>query len=144
MVSLGLNISLEEARNKVLEVLDNQAAYQKFLELIERQHGDITKLPHATKKYEIKSMTTGYLTDIDAYKLGILSMSLGAGRKNKEDTIDYSAGIIIHKNINDYINEGDVIMTLYTNKPVNSIDNTIFKISPNKIKDPKLIYEIIR
>ena len=144
MVSLGLNISLEEARNKVLEVLDNQAAYQKFLELIERQHGDITKLPHATKKYEIKSMTTGYLTDIDAYKLGILSMSLGAGRKNKEDTIDYSAGIIIHKNINDYINEGDIIITLYTNKPVNSIDNTIFKISPNKIKDPKLIYEIIR
>lgn len=144
MVSLGLNISLEEARNKVLEVLDNQAAYQKFLELIERQHGDIDKLPVSTKKYEIKSMTTGYLTDIDAYKLGILSMSLGAGRKNKEDTIDYSAGIIIHKNINDYINKGDVIMTLYTNKPVNSIDNTIFKISPNKIKDPKLIYDIIR
>ena len=56
MVSLGLNISLEEARNKVLEVLDNQAAYQKFLELIKYQHGDITKLPHATKKYEIKSI----------------------------------------------------------------------------------------
>lgn len=144
MVSLGLNIPIEEAKKKVIENLDNGSAYKKFLELITRQHGDITKLPKSTKKYEIKSMTKGYLTNIDAYKLGLLSMSLGAGRKNKEDTIDYSAGITIHKNINDYVNEGDIIMTLYTNKPVSSIDNTIFKISPNKIKEPHLIYNIIR
>ena len=144
MVSLGLNISIEEAKNKVIENLNNGSAYEKFLELVTRQHGDINKLPKSTKKYEIKSMTEGYLTNIDAYKLGLLSMSLGAGRKNKEDTIDYGAGIIIHKNINDYVNEGDTIMTLYTNKPVNSIDNTIFKISPNKIKEPTLIYDIIR
>lgn len=144
MVSLGLNIPIEEAKKKVIENLDNGSAYKKFLELITRQHGDITKLPKSTKKYEIKSMTKGYLTNIDAYKLGLLSMSLGAGRKNKEDTIDYSAGITIHKNINDYVNEGDIIMTLYTSKPVSSIDNTIFKISPNKIKEPHLIYNIIR
>ena len=52
-------------------------------------------------------MTEGYLINMDALKLGLLSMSLGAGRKNKEDNIDYSAGIIIHKNINDYINSLD-------------------------------------
>ena len=89
-------------------------------------------------------MTKGYLIDIDDYKLGILSMNLGAGRKNKEDKIDYSAGIIVKKNINDYINEGDVIMTLYTNKEITEIDNTIFKISDKKIEDNKLIYEIIK
>ena len=89
-------------------------------------------------------MTTGYLTDVDAYKLGLLSMSLGAGRKTKEDTLDYSAGIIVHKNINDYINSGDIIMTLYTSKDINSIDNTIFKVSKDKIEEPKLIYNIIR
>ena len=144
MVSLGLNISLEEAKSKVIEHLDNGDAYKKFLELIKYQHGDIDKLPISTKKYEIKSMTTGYLTDIDAYKLGLLSMSLGAGRKTKEDTLDYSAGIIVHKNINDYINSGDIIMTLYTNKDINSIDNTIFKVSKDKIEEPKLIYNIIR
>ena len=144
MVSLGLNISLEEAKSKVIEHLDNGDAYKKFLELIKYQHGDIDKLPVSTKKYEIKSMTTGYLTDIDAYKLGLLSMSLGAGRKTKEDTLDYSAGIIVHKNINDYINSGDIIMTLYTNKDINSIDNTIFKVSKDKIEEPKLIYNIIR
>ena len=144
MVSLGLNIPYEEAKEKVLNNLDNGEAYNKFIELIKYQHGDIDNLPKAISKYEIKSMTKGYLIDIDAYKLGMLSMSLGAGRKNKEDKIDYTAGIIVNKNIDDYINEGDIIMTLYTNKQITDIDNTIFKISNKKIDNNKLIYEIIK
>ena len=76
---------------------------KKFVELVTRQHGDITKLKTSKTKYDIKSLTEGYLIGIDAYKLGVLSMHLGAGRQNKEDTIDYGAGIIVHKNINDYV-----------------------------------------
>ena len=144
MVSLGLNITYEEAKEKVLTNLENGTAYNKFLELIEYQHGDITKLPQSFNKFEIKSMTSGYLTNIDAYKLGVLGMHLGAGRQNKEDKIDYAAGIIIHKSINDYVNIGDVIMTLYTNKDVTKVDNTMFKISDNKTSNTKLIYEIIK
>ncbi len=144
MVSLGLNINYEQAKQKVIENLENKQAYQKFLEIIKEQHGTIDLLPHAKNKYEIKSMTEGYLTDIDAYKLGILSMSLGAGRKNKEDQIDYSAGIIVHKDINDYIKKEDVIMTLYTNNEITKIDNSIFKLSESRAKSTKLIYEIIK
>ena len=144
MVSLGLNISYEEAKEKVLNNIDNGIAYSKFKELVEYQHGNIDKLPIINSKYEIKSSTSGYLVDIDAYKLGLLSMSLGAGRKNKEDVIDYSAGIIVNKNIGDYINSGDVIMTLYTNRQIDSIDATIFKLSDEKVNKQKLIYEIIK
>jgi len=144
MVSLGLNIDYEEAKEKVINSLDTGLAYDKFLELITYQHGDIDSLPKSKNKYEIKSMTEGYLTNIDAYKLGVLSMNLGAGRQNKEDAIDYSAGIIVHKNINDYINKEDIIMTLYTNKEITSIDNSIFKVSDKKTMDNKLIYEIIK
>lgn len=144
MVSLGLNISYEESKEKVLENLSSGKAYDKFLELINAQHGNINDLPKENNKYEIKSMTEGYLTDIDAYKLGLLSMSLGAGRKNKEDKIDYSAGIIVHKNINDYINKEDIIMTLYTNKEITELDNSIFTISDKKTDNNRLIYEIIK
>ena len=144
MVSLGLNITYDEAKQKVLDSLENGSAYNKFIELIEHQHGDIEKLPKEKNKYEIKSMTEGYLTDIDAYKLGLLSMSLGAGRKNKDDKLDYAAGIIVHKNINDYINKEDILMTLYTKKRITEVDNTIFKISSRKTKKEELIYEIIK
>ena len=144
MVSLGLNVTYEAAKEKVLNNLDNGESYNKFLELVKYQHGDLDSLPIESNKYEIKSMTEGYLVDIDAYKLGVLSMSLGAGRENKEDTIDYSAGIVINKNLNDYLNPGDVIMTLYTNKEITNIDNSIFKISDKKNENDTLIYEIIK
>lgn len=144
MVSIGLNISYEDAKTMVIEKLENGNAYQKFLELIDTQHGNINKLPVSHHEYHIKSMTEGYLTGIDAYKLGVLSMHLGAGRKNKEDQIDYGAGIVVNKNINDYINKGDVLMTLYTNKEITKIDNSIFKISSNRTRNNKLIYEVIK
>ena len=144
MVSLGLNITYEIAKSKVLENLKNGNAYKKFQELIKEQNGDIESLPKSKNKYEIKSITEGYLINMDAYKLGMLSMSLGAGRKNKEDNIDYSAGIVIHKNINDYINQEDTIMTLYTNQKINSIDNTIFKISQKRKNNNNLILDIIK
>lgn len=144
MVSLGLNIDYEEAKNKVTESIQNGTAYKKFEELVTYQHGSLSNLPQSNHKYEIKSLSTGYLVNIDAYKLGLLSMSLGAGRMNKEDKLDYGAGIIINKNINDYIEKDDVIMTLYTNKEITKIDNTIFEISNERKNQDKLIIDIIK
>ena len=52
--------------------------------------------------------------------------------------------VIINKNINDIVEVGDTIMTLYTNKEVPNIDiNKLFIISNNKNDDNKLIYEVI-
>jgi len=146
MVSLGRNISYEEANNMVLDVIRSKKAYNKFLEFVLYQHGDITKLPKSNKIYEIKSDTSGYLTDISSLEIAKLSMHLGAGRQNKDDKIDYSAGIIINKNINDYVNINDTILTLYTNKDVPLFDkNKLFKISDNINNDnSSLIYEIIK
>ena len=146
MVSLGRNISYEEANNMVLDVIRSKKAYNKFLEFVLYQHGDITKLPKSNKIYEVKSDISGYLTDISSLEIAKLSMHLGAGRQNKDDKIDYSAGIIINKNINDYVNINDTILTLYTNKDVPLFDkNKLFKISDNINNDNSgLIYEIIK
>ena len=146
MVSLGRNISYEEANNMVLDVIRSKKAYNKFLEFVLYQHGDITKLPKSNMIYEVKSDTSGYLTDISSLEIAKLSMHLGAGRQNKDDKIDYSAGIIINKNINDYVNVNDTVLTLYTNNDVPLFDkNKLFKISDNMNNDNgSLIYEIIK
>lgn len=146
MVSLGKGISYEEANNMVLDAIRSKKAYNKFLEFVLYQHGDITKLPKSNMIYEVKSDTSGYLTDISSLEIAKLSMHLGAGRQNKDDKIDYSAGIIINKNINDYVNINDTILTLYTNKDVPLFDkNKLFKISDNiNNNNSSLIYEIIK
>ena len=39
---------------------------------------------------------------------------LGAGRTKKEDAIDYSAGILLHKKYGDEVKKGDVLAELLT------------------------------
>lgn len=145
MVSLGLNISYVDAKTKVLDSLSTKNAYNKLLEFVKYQNGDITKLPKSKNIYEIKSDKDGYLTNLSSLELARLSMRLGAGRKTKEDTIDYSAGIIVNKNINDKVNVGDTILTLYTNKELPEINKeelfTVEKIPNNNYK---LIHEIVK
>ena len=45
--------------------------------------------------------------------IGKLSCSLGAVRLNKEDTIDYSVGIVLNKVIGDKVNINDTLFTMY-------------------------------
>lgn len=145
MVELGLNISYEESKQKVLEVLNNKKAYNKLLEFVKYQNGDITKLPKSSNIYEVKSEKEGYLTNLHSLEIAKLSSNLGSGRKTKEDKIDYSVGIIINKNINDKINIGDTILTLYTNKELPQIDkDKLFVVSSMPNKNVKLIYEVIK
>ena len=145
MITLGLNISYEEAKQKVEEVVDSKKAYNKLLEFIKYQKGNVTKLPKSLYTYEIKSSKEGYLTDLSSLDLAKLSSTLGSGRKTKEDKIDYSAGIIINKNINDKVAVGDTILTLYSNKDKPIVDEEkLFTISEEKNNNYKLIYEIIK
>lgn len=146
MVSLGLDISFEEAKYMVNSNLENGSSYRKFESFVKEQNGSLENLPESNNTYEVKSDIEGYLNSIDALSLGKLSMHLGAGRMTLADKLDYGAGIIIHKNIGDYIHKGDVLMTLYTNKEINidKISTEAFLIKKEKPKPVKLIYEVIR
>lgn len=123
MVSMGKEISEADAMKEVKENLENGKALDKFLEFIKYQYGDIDSLNIDAKVYNIKANKTGVLKDINALSIAKLSESLGAGRKSKEDKIDYNAGIIIKKDIGDEIKEGDILATIYTN-----VDNKKFNL----------------
>lgn len=117
MVSMGKNISKEEATLLVRESLLSKKAYEKFLQLIESQGGDLSSLKVSSKVTKIKAKTSGVITHIDALELGKLSVSLGAGREKEEDKIDYTVGIYLEKLVGSKVKKGDVLALLYgTNK----------------------------
>ena len=130
MVSMGKDISEDEALSLVKENLDNGKALNKFLEFVKYQGGEIDKLEIDSKVYNIKANRSGILKNIDALGVAKLSLSLGAGRVNKDDKIDYNAGVVIRKEIGDEIEEGDVLASLYTNieDPKFNLDK-VFEIS---------------
>ncbi|MBQ6873978.1 MAG: pyrimidine-nucleoside phosphorylase [Clostridia bacterium] len=121
IVSLAKNIPFEKAEKAVNTAISDGSAFSKFRELVMAQGGDVSliddtsKLPKAEIAYNIISDKNGYISHMNAEIIGSASVVLGAGREKKDDTIDYTAGIILNKKTGDYVSEGGIIATLYTN-----------------------------
>ena len=113
MVSMSKEISEEDAKKEVLEVLNSGKAFNKFLEFVKAQGGDINSLKVSMKTIDVKSTKKGVISKIHALKLGELSLMLGAGRINKEDMIDHSVGIVLKKHLNESVDIGNTLCTLY-------------------------------
>lgn len=116
MVSMGKNISKEEAYEQVVECVKNGSAYQKFLDLVAHQKGDLTKMKISSKTKTIEAKSSGIIKKIDALEVGKLALSLGTGKETLDDTIDHSVGIYLHKLVGDKVKKGDVLATIYIGK----------------------------
>lgn len=142
----------EEARAMLKENIANGKAIAKFKEFLANQGGDASivddtnKLPQAKYKIELPAKKSGYISRMIADEIGVASMILGAGRATKEDTIDLAVGLVLHKKVGDKVNEGDSILTIYSNRE--NVDDVKQKLYDNIfISDtatkPKLIHTII-
>ena len=117
----GLGDNLEENKNKMLKNIENGKAYKKFLQMVERQGGDISYIEDLDKfektkyKYDIISDKEGLIQEIRADIVAKYVCDLGAGRIRKEDMIDYAVGIEFEKKVGENIENGEKIATVYSN-----------------------------
>lgn len=129
MVSMGLEITLDEARKKVKNVLEDGSAYNKFVELVKYQGGDIDSIKVSEKSKNIKALKTGKISEINALEVGKLSLALGAGKISINDKIDYTVGVELKKLVGDSVKKGDVLATIYYNKSIPNYNvDDMFKI----------------
>lgn len=139
------NISSDEAYKKIDEKINNREAYNKFLEMVEYQGGDIKTIKLSKRIFSIKTDKEGFINSIDALKLGELVKKMGGGRLEKNDSINHEVGINLSVKVGDFVKQNDELMRIYLgDKDISFRElNGIFKISSTKI-EPKLVYEIIR
>ena len=146
MVSMGLNISEEEAEEKVKENLYNGKGYEKMHEWVKAQGGDINNIPLAKHSKEIIAPTDGYISFINALEIGKISRKLGAGRLTKDDEIDLTVGIILNHKVGEYVQKDETLATIFYNEKEVTDEEILscFKFSENPVEEPKLIIDIIR
>jgi Thymidine phosphorylase len=83
--------------------------------MVTAQGGDPhAPLPRAPHEHVITAPTTGTLTKLEAYGVGVAAWRLGAGRARKEDAIAHGAGIWLHAKPGDHLAAGQPLMTLLT------------------------------
>ncbi len=111
----------EECKILAKSKIDDGTALNKLAQMVELQGGNPeyilnTELFEKAKySYDIKATQSGYINHTDAEGIGLVCVKLGAGRQTKEDDIDHSAGIILHKKTGSRLDNGDVIATLFCN-----------------------------
>ena len=129
-------------------------AYDKFCELVRRQGGDVSllndpkKYPASAFRVDVKSTSSGYVTGYATMEIGLLAIELGAGRMTVDDVIDPKAGIVITKKIGDKVEAGELIATIFTDKPIaherasNQFQNLIW-IEDSRSAPPPLIVSYV-
>ncbi len=145
---------LIENRKKIMECINCGKALEKFKELVNNQGGDVSYIQDVNKfekaKYIIPviSEKNGYVKSLNAEKVGVTSVHLGAGRVKKEDGIDKAVGIILNKKISDKVEIGDILAYVHANdetKGKQAVEDThsAYEIVPEKQEKPKYIIDII-
>ena len=119
MLYLAGKGSLEECRRMAEEAVASGAAYEKLKQMFAAQGGDVSVLDAPDKFQKAKfsrpllAAESGYLVRMNTEMVGNASVCLGAGRITKEDTIDFAAGIMLHKKTGDKVEAGECLATLY-------------------------------
>lgn len=122
MIYLAEGSDLRECRKRAEQSVKDGSALEKLALMVEAQGGDknyiySTELFKCARfSYDVKSPADGYVFKMNTEKCGTASVHLGAGREQKDDSIDYSAGIILKKKTGDKVFKGETIATLYSEK----------------------------
>ncbi len=146
--------NFESAYDHLKQTIISGEAINKLKELITIQGGNAdvvnhTKmLPQAKHHIKVTATSSGYVEAVNAEKIGISAMLLGAGRKTKEEKIDYAAGITVIKKIGDRVEVDDDLCILHTNcdlyDEAKSLALSAYTLSSEKPEPVKYIYEVIQ
>ena len=150
----GLGDNLEENEKRVIEAIKGGKAYEKFVQLVERQGGDVSYIENL-EKFEkapyivpVMSSRAGYVSELSDEVIGRASVGLGAGRQKKEDEIDPRVGIIVCKKTGDKVENNEIIAYVHANSPEKAEDAILkvknaYTIIDKKVKKPAIILDIL-
>lgn len=155
MASLAMNIDIDDALRSAYKSVEGGKALENFREWISAQGGDTRVIDDyslfkkASLKKEVTAEKSGYISQMDSQKIGSICVDLGAGRRIKGDKIDHGAGIILIKKTGEWVEKGEAVVTLYTDKE-EALDSaekeflSAVKITDEKPEELPLVYEVVK
>lgn len=125
MLELGEIAPDRDTARKMLEgVLLDGSAYEKFLSFVCNQGGDVSVikdeslLPAAKMQLPVPAAQDGFVSRIDAQKVGEASLMVGAGRHRQDDVPDLSVGVVLAKKVGDRVGKGETLCTVHCNDKI--------------------------
>jgi pyrimidine-nucleoside phosphorylase len=121
----GKAADVEGAKKMAEQIMASGQALEIFRKMIALQGGDpkiiddLKRLPQARYSLDVPSSCNGYVKSIQCEAIGTACVILGGGREKKEDSVDPSVGILVHKKVGDSVSAGEALCTVhYNSKPL--------------------------
>lgn len=131
------------------EGLKNGSAFNVWKNMIKAQGGNPdAEIPVAEKKEYILASKSGYITDLNAYSIGLSAWRLGAGRAKKEDAVSKTAGIICLAKEGTFVEKDQPVLELHIDDEtrITSAKEALldaFEIGPEPKEKRKIVLERI-
>ena len=144
----------DEATAKIISVLENGEAMEKFLQLVHAQGGDTRYIenpelfPKASIIEIVKASQEGFIESLDARKIGEAAVVLGAGREKKGDSIDHAVGIVIKNKVGEFVHKGDMLFEIHAEneKRLNDAKRMVldaYTFSTERVEPLPKIYQVL-
>ena len=156
MLVLGGRVNdVAEGRALCLELLRNGQALERFRQLVGEQGGlvaavdDLALLPQASHTTTVAAPASGFITAIECERMGVAGVLLGGGRQTKEDRVDPSVGIVLHKKVGDPIQAAETLCTIHYNETMRlnealPVIKAAYAIGPQKPLARPMVQKILR
>lgn len=152
LILAGISSDLQQAQEKLQKLIQSGAAYAKFLEMVSVQGGEIKYIenpdlyPRAGYIAPVLAPKSGYVHGIDTYRIGMLALTLGAGRLTIDTRIKPEVGLIVQKKIGHKVEAAEPLAVVHaaSKKDYDQIAHLLvsaFDIQDTPATPPPLIYE---
>lgn len=132
------------------EAITSGRALEVFSRFISAQNGDARVcddyrlFPSCRQQTDWLAPVSGYISAIDSFTVGMAAIDTGAGRRRKEDAVDYGAGFIFHANVGDRVEKGQKLVTVHSDRSQQTTSvlarlQQAVAIVPHAVVRPKLV-----
>ena len=156
MLLLGGECGTSKARRAMLsQAVESGQAMAKFREWISAQGGDasvaddVAVMPESLFVEGLPSPQSGYVAAINAMKVGLATVALGAGRERKGEAIDHAVGVVLGKKVGGWVEKGESLLAIHANDEQRLREASeallgAYQWSDVPVQAPPLIRQIIR
>ena len=146
-----------EAREKLESALHSGRGLEKLREMIAAEGGDpsyisldrIDELCKVRRVMNVYPKRAGYISSMNAERIGTAAQILGAGRATKEESIDPAVGLVMRKRLGDFVRTDEPLCVMYVNDETKvdaALDmfHSAFEYSDAKPEYRPRVYDVVR
>lgn len=111
--------NVQEAEARCRASIEDGSAYERFLCNVAAQGGDPDRIEsdlgarRAPIHKTLEADRGGFVTQIDAFEVGMAGVYLGAGRSKTDDNVLTDVGVELHAKVGDAVAAGERLCTIY-------------------------------